>query len=145
MDDFLFGGRPETDSYCRTLDLALQLCHEVGFPDMSEKVVGPSMVTDFPGFHHRYRSYRNQATTREVPDEADEQAWRCQRSCIWLELLSLIGNLQHASSVVKPDHTFLRRMINLSKRRVHLDGHLRLNTEFCADLQWWALFLDSSG
>ena len=33
-------------------------------------------------------------------------------------------------------------MIDLSKRQVHLNGHLRLNTEFRADLQWWATFLD---
>ena len=55
---------------------------------------------------------------------------------------SLIGNLQHASSVVKPGHTFLCRMIDLSKWQIHLDSHLRLNTEFRTDLQWWVTFLD---
>ena len=50
LDDFLFGGRPESDSYSKTLDLALHLCHEVGFPVISEKVVGPSTVIDFLGF-----------------------------------------------------------------------------------------------
>ena len=49
MDD-LFGTRPESDFCGKTLDLALHLCHEVGFPVMSEKVVGPSTVIDFLGF-----------------------------------------------------------------------------------------------
>ena len=68
------------------------------------------------------------------------QSWRLRKSCSKLELLSLIDNLQHASSVVKPGRTFLRHMIDLSKHQVHM---LRLNTEFRADLQWWATFLNS--
>ena len=65
-------------------------------------------------------------------------AWKW-RSCTKRELLSMIGTLQHASTVVKPGRTFLRRMIDLSKRNVHL----RVNTDFHADLQWWATFIDS--
>ena len=55
----------------------------------------------------------------------------------------MIGTLQHASTVVKPGRTFLCRMIDLSKRNVHLDSHMRLNMEFRADLRWWATFIDS--
>ena len=66
-----------------------------------------------------------------------------RRSCTKRHLLSLIGNLQHASSVVKSGRTFLRRMIDLSKRQVHMDGHLRLNAEFRADIRRWATFLDA--
>ena len=60
------------------------------------------------------------------------QSWR-RKGCSKHELLSLSGNWQHASSVVKTDRTFLRCVIDLSKH--HLNGHLILNTEFCADLQ----------
>jgi hypothetical protein len=70
-------------------------------------------------------------------------SWRSKNSCTKRHLLSLIGNLQHASSVVRPGRTFLRRMIDLSKRQVHMDSHLRLNAEFRADVQWWATFLDA--
>ena len=61
-----------------------------------------------------------------------------RRSCTKRELLSLVGNLQHASAVDKPGRTFLRWMIDLSKHQVHLDAHLRQNTEFRADLCWRA-------
>ena len=63
------------------------------------------------------------------------QSWRRRKGCSKHELLSLSGNWQHASSVVKTDRTFLQCVIDLSKHQVHLNGHLILNTEFCADLQ----------
>ena len=66
-------------------------------------------------------------------------AWK-QRSCTKRELLSMTSALQHASTVVKLGRTFLRRMI---ERNVHLDSHLRLNTDFRADLQGWATFTES--
>ena len=70
-------------------------------------------------------------------------SWRSNKNCTKHILLPLISNLQHACSVVKPGYTFLCRMIDLSKRQVHLDSHLWLNAEFWADLQWWATFLDT--
>ena len=144
LNDFLLGSWPESDSCGKTLDLALQLCHEVWFPVMSEKVVSPSTVIDFLGF-----VIDTLAMEIRLPHEKLSRmklmirTWRYRRSCTKRELLSLIGNLQHTSSVVKPGCTFLRCMIDLSKRQVHLEGRLRLNTEFRADLQWLALFLDS--
>ena len=144
LDDFLFGGRPKSDSCGKALNLALRLCQEVGFPVMSEKVVGPATEIDFLGF-----VIDTQAMEIRLPKEKLPRmkqlilSWRGKKGCSKRELLSLIGNLQHASAVVKPGRTFLRRMIDLSKCQVHLNSHLRLNVEFRADLQWWATFLDS--
>ena len=42
------------------------------------------------------------------------RVWDGRRSCTKRELLSLIGQLQHASSMVRSGHTFLRHMITLS-------------------------------
>ena len=140
----MLGGSPGSDSCGRALDLALWICRELGFPVMAEKVVGPSTTIRFLGF-----LIDSVAMEIRLPEEKLSrlkqmiQVWRPRKSCTKRELLSLIGNLQHASSVVKPGRTFLRRMIDLSKRRVHLDGHLQLNTEFRADLSWWAAFLDT--
>ena len=50
LDNFLFGGCPNSDSCSRVLDLALQLCWATGFQVMQEKVVGPAIVIDFLGF-----------------------------------------------------------------------------------------------
>ena len=130
LDDFLLGGSPGSDSCGRVLDLALRICMELGFPVMAEKVVGPSTTIEFLGF-----LIDSVAMEIRLPEEKLSrlkqmiQAWKRRKSCTKHELLSLIANLQHASSVVKPGCTFLRQMIDLSKRRVHLDGHLRLNTK----------------
>ena len=50
LDDFLFGGRSKSNSCSRVLNLALFLCQNLGFPVMSEKVVGPATIIDFLGF-----------------------------------------------------------------------------------------------
>ena len=144
LDDFLFGGNPNSDSCKRTLDQALSICQEIGFPIMAEKVVAPTTVIDFLGVVID--------TTRmeiRLPEEklvrlkAMINLWQSRKSCTKRKLLSHIGNLQHASTVVKPGRTFLRRMIDLSKRQIHLDSYLRLNMEFRADLNWWASFLST--
>ena len=144
LDDFLFGGRPNADTCRRTLDLALALhtCEVLGSPVMSEKVVGPSTVLEFLGF-----VIGTAAMEIRLPEEKLHhlksllRAWISRRSCTKQELLSLIGSVQHAGAVVKPGRIFLRRIIELSKRQIHLDAPLRLNTEFRADLRWWATFI----
>ena len=144
LDDFLFGGCPNSDSCGRSLDLVLCVCNEVGFPVMAEKVVGPTTVIEFLGL-----VLDTTAMEIRLPDYKLSHlktvilSWKFKKVCTKHELLSLIDNLQHASSVVKPGRTFLWQMIDLSKRLVHLDGHLRLNTGFRADLLWWDTFLDT--
>ena len=53
------------------------------------------------------------------------------------ELLSLIGQLQHACCVVRPGRSFLRRMIALSTMPKELYHWVRLSKEFRSDLRWW--------
>ena len=67
--------------------------------------------------------------------------WVSKRSCTKRELVSLIGQLQHAATVVRQGRTFLRRMIDLAACFSRLDYHIRLNAQFPSDLQWWSLFL----
>ena len=67
--------------------------------------------------------------------------WVSKRSCTMHELLSLIGQLQHAATVVRQGRTYLRRMIDLAACFSRLDHHIRLNAQFRSDLQWWSLFL----
>ena len=66
---------------------------------------------------------------------------RGRKRCSKRELLSLIGQLQHASTVVKPGRVFLSRMITLASTLKGLDHHCRLNCAFRSDLEWWHKFL----
>ena len=61
--------------------------------------------------------------------------------CSKRELLSIIGQLQHACCVIKQGRSFLRRMIELSKSVRELHHKVRLNAGFRSDLRWWACFL----
>ena len=63
------------------------------------------------------------------------------KTCSKRELLSLIGQLQHAFCVVKPGRSFLRRMIELARIAKELHHRVRLNRGFRSDLCWWACSL----
>ena len=61
--------------------------------------------------------------------------------CAKRESLSLIGQLQHACCVVKPERSFLRQIIEFTKVARELHHQIRLNKGFRSDLQWWVCFL----
>ena len=75
--------------------------------------------------------------------QAHITVWAEKKSCTKRELLSLIGQLQHACCAVRSGRSFLRRMITLSTKLKELDHYVRLNKEFRSDLHWWATFLPS--
>ena len=111
-------------------------------PVASNKVEGPNTALTFLGI-------TIDTETGELRLPADKLSrlqqtiryWASKRSCTKRDLLSLIGQLQHAATVVKPGRTFLRRMIDLAARFSRLDHHIHLNAQFRSDLQWWSLFL----
>ena len=59
------------------------------------------------------------------------------------DLLSLIGTLGHACKVIKPGRSFLRRIIDLSKRVSDLNHFVRLNLDARSDIEWWFRFASS--
>ena len=58
-------------------------------------------------------------------------------------LLSLIGHLNHAATVVKPGHTFIRSLIDASSSVKSLDHHIHLSPAARADISWWSTFIRS--
>ena len=58
------------------------------------------------------------------------------------DLLSLIGLLNHAASVVRPGRAYLRSFINAAATVTDLDHWVHLNREARADLTWWHTFLN---
>lgn len=142
LDDFIVFGAPATAECQAALDLALQLCHRLGIPIAAHKTEGPARILIFLGIELdtvemeiRLPKEKLQRLKREI------QRWRSRLVCTKRELLSLIGQLQHACCVVKPGRTFLRRMINLASTVRELHFKVRLNKSFRSDLAWWACFL----
>ena len=144
LDDFLFLDPPTSSLSQKSIAKALAVCEALGVPVAPDKVMGPSKTLAFLGIQID--------TAREVLSLPHEKllllqqtirSWQRRKRCSKRELLSLIGQLQHAATVVRPGRTFVRWMIDLSMRFEALDHPMRINLEFRSDLQWWAQYFQS--
>ncbi len=141
LDDFIVLGAAESPECSESLCSLKQTCRDLGVPLAEEKQDGPTSVITFLGIiidtdkrELRLPTIKLQRLMEEV------KLWLRKRSCTRRELESLIGTMQHACKVITPGRSFLRRVIsllNVAKRRHH---HIRLNSEFKADLAWWHVF-----
>ena len=139
LDDFLFVESPGAPGVA--LEVACSTCAALGVPIAPEKLEGPTTCVTFLGIE-----LDSSHLVARLP--ADKLArvqhlvaeWGDKKVCTKRELLSLIGILQHAATVVRFGRFFLRRMIDLSTSVREMHHHIRLNRAFRADLQWWALF-----
>ena len=143
LDDYLVMAPLGTDECRSTLHTCLRLCERLGVPIADHKVDGPATALTFLGIE-----IDTEAGALRLPQEKLHRlqglitSWAGHKSCSKQELLSLIGQLQHACRVIRPGRTFRRRMINLSTVATELHHHIRLSADFRSDLQWWALFLE---
>jgi len=119
----------------------LELCGELGVPMASSKTVGPTRSITFLGVEIDTAIMVVRLPAEKV-DRLKEtiSKWQAKRVCTERELLSLIGQLQHACCVVRVGRTFLRRMIELSTVPKELRHRVRLNEAIQSDLAWWHLF-----
>ena len=111
LDDFLFGGCADSSDCREALSTVLATCTEMGFPVAQDKVEGPSTAITFLDIY-----IDTTAGELRLPQEKLDRIlheltqWSLKRSCRKRELLSLIGVLHHASTVVPPGRLFLRRL-----------------------------------
>ena len=143
LDDFLILGPPNSSGCSRSLEISLELCRVLGVPIAEHKLEGPAPVLSFLGIELDTTS----STLRLPPEKLGRlksvvTSWQLRKCCRKRELLSLIGQLQHACRVVRAGRTFLRRMIDLSVVPKELDQWVRLNSAFRSDLHWWVVFLE---
>ena len=120
----IFFGALDTSECAEALKLSLSLCERLGVPISRMKVEGPATVLSFLGILLDMVAFE-----LKLPDDKLRrlksliQQWKSRKSCTKRELLSLIGQLQHACRVVRPGRTFLRRMITLSTRAKYIFKH----------------------
>ena len=142
LDDFLLFGAPGSQQCIEALTKPLARCAHLGVPVAPSKTEGPSTVLVFLGIQLDTLSL-----TMCLPLPKLERlrstilSWTGKKSCTKRELLSIIGQLQHACCVVRPGRSFLRRMIKLSRRVKELHHKVCLNAGFRSDLSWWGCFL----
>ena len=138
MDDFMFIGKPASEECNEYLATAQGVFSRLGVPLEAAKLEGPTTCISVLGIEVDTIKQELRLPNEKLARLRDlSRTWRGQKSCKKRDLLSLIGTLQHAASVVRPGRAFVRRMIDLSTSRSHMEAWLRLNQEFCSDLEWW--------
>ena len=128
LDEFITIGPPESVVCANSLRIMLDTCSYIGFAVNPTKVVPPSTEIEFLGLiidtinlEVRISSHRVQEIMSEL------RSFLNRRSCTKRELLSLIGKLIFVSRAVKSGRSFVRRIIDLSKRIQHLHHRVKLS------------------
>ena len=145
LDDFLVIGAPNSDQCMRQLQTLLAVFDYLNIPVAMEKLEGPTMILTFLGIE-----LDTQALTLLPADKLTELkgmiiSWTHRKACTKRNLQSLVGKLQHASRVVRPGRSFLRRMFELLKGVSRKQHFIRLNRSFHSDLRWWLGLVERSG
>ena len=134
-DDFITTGPPGSQECQSNKDTILGSCERLGVPIVPEKCTDPSPTLVFLGFEldtiqmvvrlSEEKLQRIRSAVRE---------WAGKKACKKKELESLLGHLQHAATVVRPGHAFVRRVIELLSTAKARDRWIRLNADIRADL-----------
>lgn len=144
LDDYFTAGAKNSDECAKNLKTMLDTCYMTGFEVNYEKVTEPATVIEYLGIIIDSSKMELRISEQRLTETYNElYNWQDKRSCNKRALLSLIGKLQFISSVVRPGRTFVRRMIDLSKKAKFLHYKLYLNSEFRKDLNWWLKYLQS--
>ncbi|MES9883311.1 MAG: reverse transcriptase domain-containing protein, partial [Sedimenticola sp.] len=141
LDDFLFIGE-SYERVDRALHTFMDQCALLGVPLSETKTFSPATTMTFMGIS--LDSIRMEARLPEDKlDKARELLLQFQEksSCTLRQLLSLIGVLNFACSVIPPGRTFLRRLSNLSMGVSKLHHHVKLTAEVHLDMGLWLTFL----
>ena len=142
LDDFLTIGPPGSHECSFNLNTIVRVCNALGIPLALEKVAGPTTSLEFLGIvlDTQKMEARLPADKFSRVQQAVAQ-WLDRENATKREILSLVGQLQHAAKVVRPGRTFVARMYATAAKVSQLDFYTRLNKEFRSDLWWWHIFL----
>ena len=142
LDDFLVLGPPDQPVCAEALATTLAVCEELGFPVAEDKTEGPSTTFTFLGIEidtlqlqlrlPQDKLLRLTSTIASWMRLSDQQT-PC-RSATKRDLLSLVGLLCHAATVVRPGRAFLRSLRDAAATVQRLDHRVHLNFAARADL-----------
>jgi len=103
LNDFLLVGPPQSPTYQHNLETFLHLCSDLGIP---EKIEGLSL--SFLGIiidTHRMETRLPEEKITRIQDTLEK--WLAKKSATKRKILSLVGQLQHATKVVRCGRTFM--------------------------------------
>ena len=144
LNDYFMAGPTGSGDCQHNINTVVEVCREMGFMVNPSKVTAPSPITCFLGIN--IDSSKGVACIDPECLEAITQElsgfWQAKLAMKW-EILSLISKLHFICRVCPPSRAFLYRMIETSKKTCYLHHHIKLNEEFCNDIQWWLTYLPS--
>ena len=142
LDDYISIGPAHSLACANNLDIMLSTCAYIGFEVNYEKTTLPATVVQYLGFIIDSERMEIRISEDRLIDIMKElHRFLNRRTCSKRELLSLVGKLIFISRVVRSGRTFVRRIIDLSKRIKHLHHRVRLNKACRDDILWWNSFL----
>ena len=142
LDDFLVVTAAEECRGGHALRILLETFERLGLPVAWDKLEGPTPCLTFLGFELDSLREEIRIPNRKLEDIKEElERWIGRKSCQKTDLESLVGRLCHASRVVKPGKTFMRRLFEALSgvRRSH--HHIRLGPAIRSDILWWHTFM----
>ena len=150
LDDFLILSPTGSPLCGQALQTTLTLCDELGVSSRpGEKPQGPATTLTFLGIEidsvagqvrlPHDKLDRLLTTINQWMKQADDPTPRGRGKK--RDLLSLIGLLTHAATVVRPGRAFLRGLIDATATVQDLEHWVHLNRSARADIAWWHTFL----
>ena len=132
LNDFLFVGRPEVADCAQSLQVALNTCQELGMPVAMKKVEGPATKLTFLGIQIDSVTFELSLPNEKLARTKQlVMYWQVKQAATKQQLLSLIGSLSHAASVVVPGRTFLQCLIDTAKMAYKLQHFVRISVLWC--------------
>ena len=144
LDDYFTCGHPNSMECEANLAIMSYTCNLLGFGIQPSKIVYATTELEYIGITIDSVAMElriSDSRLREI--NQDLLQWIEKMSCTKRELLSLIGKLNFICRVVKSGRTFLRRLIDESKRAKYLHYRISLSPAARKDIEWWLAYLPS--
>ena len=113
-------------------------------PVAEDKTEGPATSITFLGIEIDTEAFELRLPQHKLRELKSKLEWWMskspgvpRRSGRKRELLSLIGLLNHAATVVKPGRIFLQSLIDASTTVTALDHHVPFTAKARDDIAWW--------
>ena len=144
LDNFRIVGAPGLNKCVEAVSLFLSLLNQLGVLVAWDKLEGLTPKLTFLGFELDSLVWKIRLPAEKLSASQDlVRQWVDRRSCTSCKLESLVGSLVHASRVIKPWKTFMRRLFELLAGTSHAHHHIRRNVSFRSNLLWWSTFMES--
>lgn len=143
LDDFLFGGKKETDQCACIMAVFAEKMTLLGVPIASDKTEGPTTKLCFLGLELDTIEMTVRIPMPKVEEIRQKiKDMLARKKCTLQQMQSLIGSLNFACRAIVPGRPFCRRLINATCGLTQPHHHLRITLDMKEDLKLWLQFFE---